>query len=271
MSVGNRVARLMRANGLAGVTRRRAFKTTRRGEVGEHASDLVDRDFGADGPDQLWVADITYVPTWTGFLYLAVVLDAWSRRIVGWSMQTTLATDVVLDALNMAVEQRRPQSVVHHLTTGANTPRSPSDDVLPGVSVSAPRAASVGDAYDNAMCESFFATHACDPQHPRATVHCEFDVPRRRGAAPPHNGVAGVPISATPEVGVTVDQVAASEELVAHGFAREQVCGHLPLRPWPHRDVEKSGIEGDSRSARSAATSNLMAAVPMCHVGSGRV
>lgn len=79
----HRVARLMRENGLAGVTRRRGFKTTRRGEIGEHASDLVDRDFGADGPDQLWVADITYVPTWAGFLYLAVVLDAWSRRIVG--------------------------------------------------------------------------------------------------------------------------------------------------------------------------------------------
>jgi putative transposase len=157
----HRVARLMRANGLAGVTRRRAFKTTRRGEVGEHASDLVDRDFAAEGPDQLWVADITYVPTWAGFLYLAVVLDAWSRRIVGWSMQTTLATDVVLDALNMAVEQRRPQSVVHHSDHGCQYTSIAFGRRCREVGVR-PSRGSVGDAYDNAMCESFFASLECE-------------------------------------------------------------------------------------------------------------
>lgn len=114
----HRVARIMRANGIVGVTRRRKGKTTIRGVVEEHASDLVDRNFDVDGPDQLWVADITYVPTWAGFVYLAVVLDAWSRRIVGWAMATTLATDVVLDALNMAVAQRKPQAVIHHSDHG---------------------------------------------------------------------------------------------------------------------------------------------------------
>lgn len=80
----HRIARIMRANGIVGVTRRKKGRTTIRGVVEAHASDLVDRNFDVDGPNQLWVADITYVPTWAGFLYLAVVLDAWSRRIVGW-------------------------------------------------------------------------------------------------------------------------------------------------------------------------------------------
>src|SRR5208283_5427427 len=83
----HRVARLMRKDGLVGVTRRRGCKTTKRGAVEHEAADLVDRDFAVDGPDQLWVADITYVPTWAGFLFLAVVVDAWSRRVVGWAMQ----------------------------------------------------------------------------------------------------------------------------------------------------------------------------------------
>jgi putative transposase len=157
----HRVARLMRKNGIAGVTRRRGFKTTQRGEVGEHASDLVDRNFGVHGPDQLWVADITYVPTWAGFLYLAVVLDAWSRRIIGWSMQTTLATSVVLDALNMAVSQRRPQNVIHHSDHGCQYTSLAFGRRCREVGVR-PSRGSVGDAYDNAMCESFFASLECE-------------------------------------------------------------------------------------------------------------
>ncbi len=119
------------------------------------------RDFTASGPDQLWVADITYVPTWAGFLYLAVVLDAWSRKVVGWAMSTTLHTDVVLDALNMAVTQRQPRDVIHHF--GSRLPihvislRSPLQEA--GVRTSM---GTVGDAYDNAMCESFFATLECE-------------------------------------------------------------------------------------------------------------
>ena len=81
--------------------------TTRRDRDASPAPDLVERDFGAPGADQLWVADITYVPTWAGFLYLAVVVDAWSRRVVGWAMANHLRTELVLDALNMALGQRR--------------------------------------------------------------------------------------------------------------------------------------------------------------------
>jgi putative transposase len=157
----HRVARLMRKNGVIGVTRRRKGKTTVRGAIEAHASDLVDRNFGVDGPDRLWVADITYVPTWAGFLYLAVVLDAWSRRIVGWSMQTTLATDVVLDALNMAVAQRKPESVVHHSDHGCQYTSLAFGRRCREVGVR-PSRGSVGDAYDNAMCESFFASLECE-------------------------------------------------------------------------------------------------------------
>src|SRR5438128_3812575 len=101
-----RVARLMREAGLAGVSRRRFVKTTVR-DGARQAPDLVDRDFTAERPNLLWVADITYIPTWAGFLYLAVALDAFSRRIVCWAMATTLQTQLVLDALNMALTTRR--------------------------------------------------------------------------------------------------------------------------------------------------------------------
>lgn len=157
----HRVARIMRANGIVGVTRRRKGKTTVRGAVEEQATDLVDRKFGVAGPDQLWVADITYVPTWAGFMYLAVVLDAWSRRIVGWAMATTLATDVVLDALNMAVAQRKPKSVIHHSDHGCQYTSLAFGRRCREVGVR-PSRGSVGDAYDNAMCESFFASLECE-------------------------------------------------------------------------------------------------------------
>jgi len=157
----HRVARLMRRNGLVGVTRRRAQRTTLRGPVGHTASDLVDRDFHVEGPDQLWVADITYVPTWAGFLYLAVVLDAWSRRVIGWSMETTLATEGVLAALNMAVEQRKPSSVIHHSDHGCQYTSLAFGRRCREVGVR-PSRGTIGDAYDNAMCESFFATLECE-------------------------------------------------------------------------------------------------------------
>ncbi len=89
-----RVARLMRAAGLYGATPQRFIRTTVTDPMAERAVDLVDRQFAADGPDRLWVADITYIPTWSGFLYLAVVLDVWSRRIVGWAMETHLRTEL---------------------------------------------------------------------------------------------------------------------------------------------------------------------------------
>jgi len=113
-----RVARLMRAAGVQGVSRRKHHRTTHRDPATAPAPDLVSRAFAAAGPDRLWVADITYIPTWAGFLYLAVVLDVWSRRVIGWAMATHLRTELVLDALNMAVAQRRPTIVIHHSDQG---------------------------------------------------------------------------------------------------------------------------------------------------------
>jgi len=113
-----RVARLMRRAGIEGASRRKRRGLTRRDSKGRPVPDLVERDFAVDGPDQLWVADITYVPTWSGFLYLAVVVDAWSRRVVGWSMASHLRTELVLSALEMALWQRRPESVIHHSDQG---------------------------------------------------------------------------------------------------------------------------------------------------------
>ena len=113
-----RVARLMRAAQLRGVSRRKFVVTTTRAADARPAPDLVRRAFTATGPNQLWVADITYIPTGRGFLYLAVVLDVWSRRIVGWAMETHLRTALVLAALDMAVEQRQPRAVIHHSDQG---------------------------------------------------------------------------------------------------------------------------------------------------------
>ena len=113
-----RVARLMRAAGVQGVSRRKWVTTTTREPTARSAPDLVRRNFRAQGSNQLWVADITYVPTDAGFLYLAVVLDAWSRRVIGWAMATHLRTALVLTALDMALEQRRPCGVIHHSDHG---------------------------------------------------------------------------------------------------------------------------------------------------------
>jgi putative transposase len=189
-----RVARLMRKAGLVGISPRKGTFTTVRDPAGRPSDDLVHRRFTASGPDQLWVADITYVPTWAGFLYLAVVLDAWSRRIVGWAMATSLKTDLVLDALNMAVAQRQPRNVVHHSDHGCQYTsiafglRCKEAGVRPSMGT-------VGDAYDNAMCESFFGTLECELlDRRRFRTHAEarmavFDFlegfynPRRRHSA----------------------------------------------------------------------------------------
>jgi putative transposase len=122
-----RVARLMRAAGIAGCHRRRRTRTTRRDEAAAPAPDLVQRAFAADAPNRLWVADITFVPTWSGFLYLAVVLDACSRRVVGWAMADHLRAELVVDALEMALWHRRPAAgLIHHSDreyVGAGCPR----------------------------------------------------------------------------------------------------------------------------------------------------
>jgi putative transposase len=156
-----RVARLMRQAGLHGVSRRRFVVTTVRDKDALPAPDLVQRDFEAAGPNQLWVADITYIPTWAGFLYLAVVLDAWSRRAVGWAMATHLRTELVLEALEMAVRQRQPRGVIHHSDQGSQYTSIAFGKRCREAGVR-PSMGSVGDAYDNALCESFFATLECE-------------------------------------------------------------------------------------------------------------
>jgi putative transposase len=166
-----RVARLMRTAGLAGVSRRKSFVTTRRDRSARPAPDLVDRKFTATGPNQLWVADITYIPTLAGFHFLAVVLDVWSRKIVGWSMSSRLATQIVVDALAMAIERRGPiDGVIHHSDQGCQYTsiefgkRCRDQGVRPSMG-------SVGDCYDNAMCESFFATLECELLNRTRLVH----------------------------------------------------------------------------------------------------
>src|SRR3989449_10867294 len=151
----------MRNAGVQGVSRRNPFPTTVRDETARPAPDLVDRQFTATGPDRRWVADITYVPTGAGFLYLAVVLDAWSRRVIGWAMATHLRTELVLAALDMVLEQRRPHGVIHHSDHGCQYTAIAYGQRCLAFGVR-PSMGSVGDAYDNALCESFFATLECE-------------------------------------------------------------------------------------------------------------
>lgn len=156
-----RVSRLMRAAGLEGISRRRRQGLTKRDSTAQPVPDLVERQFAADGPDQLWVADITYVPTWAGFLYLAVVQDVWSRRIVGWSMATHLRTELVLSSLEMALWRRQPESVIHHSDQGCQYTSIAFGQRCREAGVQ-PSTGSVGDCFDNAMAESFFATLECE-------------------------------------------------------------------------------------------------------------
>jgi putative transposase len=121
----------------------------------------VDREFTAPSPDQLWVADIKYIPTGEGTLYLAAVVDAFSRRVVGWAMEAYLRAELVLGALNMAIGQRRPQGVIHHSDHGGQYTAVEFGKRCREAGVR-PSMGSVGDCYDNALCESVFATLQCE-------------------------------------------------------------------------------------------------------------
>jgi putative transposase len=170
-----RVARLMTLAGLKGVSRRKKYQSTRDKDA-RPAPDLVDRAFVATTPNQLWVADITYVPTSLGFLYLAVVLDVFSRRIVGWAMESHLRAELVIDALNMAVDRRAPTAVIHHSDQGCQYTSVAFGLRCRELGVK-PSMGSVGDAYDNAMCESFFATLECELlDHRRFATHAEAEM-----------------------------------------------------------------------------------------------
>jgi putative transposase len=163
-----RVERLMRLAGLSGQLKRRRGKTTISVQGVRTAPDLVERDFNPTEPNRLWCADITYIRTWEGWLYLASVMDCYSRRIVGWAMADHLRAELVLDALEMAVARRRPDTgLVHHSDQGSQytslvfTRRCRSVDI--DVSMG-----SRGDCFDNAVLESFHATLKKDLIHRRS-------------------------------------------------------------------------------------------------------
>jgi putative transposase len=153
-----RVARLMKAAGIAGVRPRKRWKTTIRIPGITPASDLVERQFKPDRPNVLWVADITYLRTGEGWLYLAAVQDAYSRQIVGWSMATHMRASLVVDALRMALGRRHPSpGLIHHSDQGSQYVSLAFGRAAgqAGIAVSM---GSRGDAYDNAVAETFFAT-----------------------------------------------------------------------------------------------------------------
>lgn len=157
-----RIAKLMQANGIRGVSRRRGFMvSTQRDKSHAKAPDLVKRQFTANAPNELWVADMTYIPTWAGFLYLAVVIDAHSRKVVGWAMGNRQTAELVTQALNMALFTRKPQAVIHHSDQGSQYTSLAFGKRCKEMNVRASMG-SVGDAYDNAMAESFFASLECE-------------------------------------------------------------------------------------------------------------
>ena len=159
MHVGRkRVARLMRELGIVGVSRRGRRRVLRSAAETAAAPDLVRRRFTATARDELWVADITYIPTWEGWLFLAAIMDICTKRIVGWSMRDDLKADLVVDALGMAVTMRRPETgLTHHSDRGGQYRSLALGRTLRDSGIMASMG-SRGDAYDYAAAESFMAT-----------------------------------------------------------------------------------------------------------------
>jgi transposase InsO family protein len=153
-----RVQRLMRAHGIVGAKRRgRPWRTTRPDPLARRRPDLVQRDFAASRPDELWVADLSYLRCWDGLVFFAFVVDAFSRKVVGWQLATHMRTTLVLDALRMALHQRRPGAdvaLVHHSDRGSQYTSIDYTQTLDDHGLLA-SVGSVGDAYDNALAESF--------------------------------------------------------------------------------------------------------------------
>jgi putative transposase len=153
-----RVERLMRAAGLSGYVRRRKGKTTIRVPGVRVADDLVERNFDPPAPNRLWASDIKYVPTWEGTLYLATVIDCFSRWVVGWAMRDEMPAELVVDALEMAISRRRPAGeLVCHSDQGSQYVALVFGRRLREAGI-AQSMGSKGDCYDNAVCESFHAT-----------------------------------------------------------------------------------------------------------------
>jgi putative transposase len=153
-----RVERLMRQGGISGLQRRKRGRTTISVPGVRVADDLVERRFRPQAPDLLWIADLTYLRTWEGWLYLAAVQDAYSRRIVGWSMADHMRSELVVDALEMAVARRRPApGLIHHSDQGSQYVSLAFGQAARDAGI-ARSMGSKGDCYDNAVAESFFAT-----------------------------------------------------------------------------------------------------------------
>ena len=161
----NRVARLMRLRGLKPKRVRRFRATTKRNKAHRAAPNRLKRDFVADQPNLKWLADITYIPTQEGWLYLAVIQDLYSRRIVGWAMANRMTTELTLSALRMAIRQRRPgRGLIHHSDQGSQYTDDAYQAELAAHGIQASMNA-VGTWYDNAPMESFFATLKCERVH----------------------------------------------------------------------------------------------------------
>ena len=153
-----RVQRLMKTNGIQGAKRRgKPWRTTKPDPKASRRPDLVERNFNAAGPDRLWVADLTYLRCWEGLVFFAFVLDAWSRKVIGWQLAQNMRTTLVLDALKMALGQRQPGAdvaLVHHSDRGSQYTSIDYSQTLADHQV-LQSVGSVGDAYDNALAESF--------------------------------------------------------------------------------------------------------------------
>jgi transposase InsO family protein len=165
----NRVARLMRRNGIRAKQKRRFKRTTKRNKAHPVAPNLLKRDFAAEQPDQKWLADITYIPTLEGWLYLATVLDLYARRIVGWAMAERMTGALTIKALKMALQQRKPAAgLLHHSDQGSQYTDQKYRALLEAHGIQASMNG-VGSWYDNAPMESFFATLKCERVH-----HCIY-------------------------------------------------------------------------------------------------
>lgn len=158
---GKRVRRLMRQLGIKGAHRRRYRKTTERALDAAPAPDLMNRDFSATRPDEKYVGDITYIRTWEGWLYLAIILDVFSRRVVGWAMGTTLYTELVVKAFEMAVRRRQAKGAIAHSDQGCQYTSLTYGRWIREAGL-VQSMGSRGDCFDNAMAESFFATLECE-------------------------------------------------------------------------------------------------------------
>jgi putative transposase len=177
-----RVTRLMAELGIRGATRTRSAITTRQDRSSPRAPDLVQRNFVASRPNQLWVSDFTYVATWSGFAYVAFIIDVFARFVVGWRVATSMTTDLVMDALNMAVFNRRTtliDGVIAHSDAGSQYVSVRYTERLAEIGAR-PSIGSIGDSYDNSLAESFnglFKTELVRRRGPwRHPEHLECEV-----------------------------------------------------------------------------------------------